>query len=216
MTDVVIHDAREYLFAIFEVTVVNDAVDLETRRFLGTGFFVTPKGDAITAAHVLPAPNELGPGRRVVATVVVDGKETIAWINHFAASHHFDVALIKVNLTKTKFFDTSDIEINPGTDVNVVGFPSHQVIGRGLEMRVLKGHATAVMPRLELNFPIPAGVSGSPVMVYTTVVGFATGRVRSEEIDEQSEEIATDGAVRSLAPTGKRRLFTAHAISSRC
>jgi hypothetical protein len=59
-------------------------------------------------------------------------------------------------------------------------------------MRVLKGHATAVMPRLELNFPIPAGVSGSPVMVYTTVVGFATGRVRSEEIDEQSEEITTD------------------------
>jgi len=99
--------------------------------------------------------------------------------------------IFSVNLPKTKFFKTSDMQVKPGEDLTVVGFPSHQVLGKGIEMRILKGHATAVMPRIELNFPIPAGMSGAPVLIGMKAVGFATGRVRSEEIDEQSEEITT-------------------------
>jgi hypothetical protein len=123
--------------------------------------------------------------------VLVDGEPTVAWINRSAVLPNFDVAIFQVNLARTKFMECSGAEVLPGADVTVVGFPSHQVLGRGLEMRILKGHVTAVMPRLELNFPVPAGMSGAPVLIGTTVVGFATGRVRSEEVDEQSEELVT-------------------------
>ena len=179
MADVVFPDAREYLFPIFEVTVVDDTVDPKTRRYLGTGFYVSSIGDAITAGHVLPKPSDLA------------CKETAALITRWAVFEAFDVALFSVNLPKTKFFKTSDMLVNPGEDLTVVGFPSHQVLGKGIEMRILKGHAAAVMPRIELNCPIPAGMSGAPVLIGMKAVGFATGRVRSEEIDEQSEEITT-------------------------
>jgi hypothetical protein len=42
---------------------------------------------------------------------------------------------------------------------------------------------------LELNFPVPAGMSGAPVFVHSKVVGYVTGTVRSEEIEEATEEI---------------------------
>lgn len=191
MPDVIFSDARDYLFPIFEVTVVDNTFDLSTRRYLGTGFYGSPIGDAITAAHVLPKQSDLGPDRKLIAWVMIDGEEGAAWITKWAVFEAFDVALFSVNLPTTKFFATSDIRIDPGTDLTVVGFPSHQVLGKGIEMRILKGHATAAMPRIELNFPIPAGMSGSPLLKGLTAVGFATGRVRSEEIDEQTEELTT-------------------------
>jgi hypothetical protein len=71
----------------------------------------------------------------------------------------------------------------------VIGIPSHEVWGSGNEMRLLKGHVTLSGKHLELNFPVPAGMSGAPVFVNTKVVGYVTGTVRSEEIEEVNEEI---------------------------
>jgi hypothetical protein len=187
----VITDAREYLFALFEVTTTEKAIELAGRRYLGTGFFVSSKGDAVTAAHVLPDPATLALNRRLVACLAIDGEQRFAWVTHGAVLEAFDVALFHVNLEQTKYFEISSEEVPPGTDISVIGYPSHQILGKGIEMRFLKGHVTAVMPRLELNFPVPAGMSGSPVFIGTKVVGFATGRVRSEEIDEQTEELIT-------------------------
>lgn len=56
-------------------------------------------------------------------------------------------------------------------------------------MRILKGHVTLSHKQLELNFPVPAGMSGAPVFLHNNVVGYATGIVRSEEIEDAHEEI---------------------------
>lgn len=96
---------------------------------------------------------------------------------------------MKVNLQKTEYLHISVEEILAGTDIQVLGIPNHEIVGKGKEMRILKGHVTLAHDRLELNFPIPSGMSGSPVMAGPFVVGYATGKVRSEEIEDQHEEL---------------------------
>jgi hypothetical protein len=184
-----LEDTREYIFPIFSVEAEDNGVHLQSRVFLGTAFFVTKKGDAISAGHVLPTPDELQSGHRLVAVVQRDGKETVCWITHAAKFEAFDLALLHVNLDETKYLPLSSQEITSGTDIQIIGIPSNDINRSGKEMRVLKGHVTLAWKRLELNFPVPAGMSGSPVLVGTKVVGYATGLVRSEELEEATETI---------------------------
>ena len=55
-------------------------------------------------------------------------------------------------------------------------------------MRIFKGYVTFFHKFLELSFPVPLGMSGSPLLVGIKAVGYLTGTVRSEEIEESSEE----------------------------
>ena len=182
-------DLREYIFPILSVLTDGDNIRMDGRKFLGTGFFVSRKGDAVTAAHVIP--QNVDQGRRLVAVVLVDDKETICWINQAATFPHVDFALVKVNLAKTKFFPVSQERLEMGTDIRIIGISEHETAEAGKkQMRLLKGHiVTFVGHKLELSFAVPAGMSGAPVMIGGEVVGYATGRVRSEEIEDSSEEI---------------------------
>ena len=189
MNPPVLEEAREYVIPLFTVKASGNGIFIESRKFLGTAFFVTRQGDAITAAHVLPHPSSLSEDLRLVAIVHVEGKEQVCWVNQAAVFEPFDVALLKVNLPNTKYLSVSAEPVLAGTDVQVLGIPNHEVVGAGKEMRILKGHVTFVHERLELNFPIPAGMSGAPVLAGPFVVGYATGKVRSEEVEDQYEEV---------------------------
>lgn len=189
MNPPVLEEARQYIIPLFTMKADGNGVFVETRKFLGTAFFITRHGDAVTAAHVLPPPESLAEDVRLVAVVVVDGKEELCWVSKAAVFEAFDIALLKVNLTTTKYLSVSAAPVFAGTDVQIIGIPNHEVVGRGKEMRILKGHVTFAHERLELNFPIPAGMSGAPVMSGPFVVGYATGKVRSEEIEDQHEEV---------------------------
>jgi hypothetical protein len=184
-------DAREYIFPIFELHPgEKDPISgLERSTYRGTGFFVGPKGLAITAAHVLKGIDEGTTNRVLVAVVVVDGKERLCRINKAAPLLSFDVALCSVTIDGSNFLPISTNVVNPGDDVTSIGIPTHRVHGPHLELRVLKGYVTGVYGRLELSFPVPAGMSGAPLFMGQHVVGYATGRVRSETIEEQTEEI---------------------------
>jgi len=188
MKKIIIEDAREYIFAIFSVPSEGNGIFLEKRKYLGTGFFVTKHGDAITAGHVIPNPEELEEGYRIIAVVVRDGKQIPCWITRCAKMELLDVALIHVNLDKTKYFQVSVEHIPVGTDVMTVGIPSHEIWGEGMEMRVFKGHVTFFKDFLELSFPVPLGMSGSPLFVGMKAVGYLKGTVRSEEIEEANED----------------------------
>jgi len=74
MSTLIIDDAREYIFPLFLVESQEDGVLLESRIYLGTAFFVSECGDAITANHILPEPDNLPHGKRVVA-IVQQGSE---------------------------------------------------------------------------------------------------------------------------------------------
>lgn len=189
MSTLVLNDAREYIFPLFVVDSQENGIFLESRVFLGTAFFVSKRGDAITANHVLPKPEDLPPGKRVVAIVQQDAKQQVCWLTHAASFEACDLALIHVNLERTKYLSLNDEEVPAGTDVQLIGVPSHEVWLRGKEMRILKGHVTLAANQLELNIAIPLGMSGSPVFIGTKVVAFATMSAKSEEVEDYTEEI---------------------------
>jgi hypothetical protein len=189
MKMITIENAREYIFPIFSVCSEDNGVFIESREYLGTAFFVTRRGDAITADHVIPKPEQLEDGRRLIAVIFENGKQKICWITQAAKFELFDIALIHVNTENTKYLQISPEQVAAGTDVQTLGIPSHEVWGSGKEMRILKGHITLSSKYLELNFPVPPGMSGSPLLVGTKVVGYVTGTVRSEEIEDSTEEI---------------------------
>ena len=56
MGELVLEDAREYVIPIFLVRAEGEGVYLESRVFLGTAFFVTKHGDAITVGHIIVGP----------------------------------------------------------------------------------------------------------------------------------------------------------------
>ena len=189
MPALILDDAREYIFPLFLVETQENGVFLESRTFLGTAFFVTRQGDAITANHVLPKPADVAPNRRVVAIVQQGSQQQVCWLTHFASFEQCDLALIHVNLERTKYLPLSDQDVPAGSDVQLIGVPSHEVWMAGKEMRLLKGHVTLAGPRLELNIPIPLGMSGSPVFLGSKVVAYAVQSVKSEEIEDYTEEI---------------------------
>ncbi len=189
MPSLALDDAREYIFPLFLVESKDNGVLLESRVFLGTAFFVSKCGDAITANHVLPKPNDLPHGKKVVAIVQCGTAQQVCWITHAVAFDGCDLALIHVNLEDTKYLSISDEEVPAGTDVQLIGIPSHEVWLSGKEMRILKAHVTLVAKQLELNIAIPLGMSGCPVFSGTKVVAFSTCSVRSEEVEDYTEEI---------------------------
>jgi len=188
----ILNDAREYIFPLFTVQAgEGNGIFLESRVLLGTAFFVTKNGDAITARHVMPQAEDLPSDKRVVAIVQSGEHQQICLINQVATFSGCDLALIHVNVEGTKYLQLMEEDVLNGTDVQLVGVPSHEVWMSGKEMRILKGHVTLVSKQLELNIGIPPGMSGSPVFVGDKVAAFATASYRSEEIEDYSEEIET-------------------------
>ena len=189
MTTHVIDDGREYIFPLFLVDSHDNSVDIDSRQFLGTAFFVTKQGDAITAGHVLPNPDDLPDGKKVVAVIQQGEQQHICWLTHAALFEKWDLALLHVNLDNTKYFPLSDENVFSGSDIVLIGIPNHEVWKAGKEMRILKGHVTLVTNQLELNFPIPLGMSGSPVLLDGKVVAYAVGTRKGEEIASYEEEV---------------------------
>jgi hypothetical protein len=201
LSDLVLEDAAEYVFPIFSVVADGDGVYLEDRHFLGTGFFVTKRGDAITANHVLPEPDQIALNRRIVAIVRVAGQAQTCWINKALKGAKFDFCLFKVNLTATNCLPISSEPVEWGADVYTIGIPSHELHASGKEMRILKGHVTMAHNLLELSFAVPAGMSGAPLFCGSKVVGYATGTVRSEEVEDSYEELQEVGPGREVIRT---------------
>lgn len=189
MSDFVIEDAREQILPIFLVDTQENGVFFHSRIFLGTAFFVSKRGDAITASHVLPIPAEIGEGKRLVAIVQRDGVSQPCWVTKAAIFPGCDLALVQINLTDTKYLPISDEEVLPGTDVSLIGIPNHEVWNGGKEMRFLKGYVSMSSKVLELNIALPKGMSGAPMFCGTKVAGFATGTFKSEELDESYQEV---------------------------
>lgn len=189
MSTLILNDAREYIFPLFMVDSKDNGVNLESRNFLGTAFFVTKYGDAITASHVVPKPDDIPTGKRVIAIVQRGIEQQVCWLTFTASFENCDLALIHVNIDRTKYLTLTDEEVVPGSDIQLIGIPSHELWRTGKEMRILKGHVTLVSNQLELNIAIPLGMSGSPVFLGTRVAAFATSTFKSEEVEEFTEEI---------------------------
>jgi len=210
---VIIAGAEEYIFPLYSAPADGDNVDLGAGAFLGTAFLVSSQGDAITAAHVIPLPEALPEGHRIVAATWHQGKPQPCWITHAATFESFDVALLQLNLRETKWLPLLSTDLPPGSDLSVVGIPNHQTRPDQRQLRHLKGHVTLASDVLELSCAVPRGMSGSPVFMAGAVVGYATGMVRSEEIEDSVEEVIENEPGREKVSRTEIRRVTSYGIA---
>ena len=187
-----LEDVRQYVFPIHlgssNKKDQKSYFQIDKKGFLGTGFLITKTGVALSAAHCVPDPKS------------IEGKSISAglWDGNHLRSHkiissitwpNFDIALIKLENSNGKFLPLSFEQIYMGMDIFTVGIPSHSIWQKGIEVRCLKGHVTFSGKFLELSFAAPRGMSGSPVFSEGKVIGVISGNVRSEDLEDQIEEI---------------------------
>ena len=189
-----IDDLRSYVFCIFSGTEKQPGtLDLDSLNFLGTGFFVTKNGDAVTAAHVLPVPDDLDAGRQLYAVLVFDNEEKYCRILMAVDFSQADLAIFRVQTEReaNPYFTLSFDDVGNGEDVMAFGVSAHSPYGTEKELRTLKGHITLKHNSgfAELSFPVPAGMSGGPVLIGTRCVGYLTGSINSEHTIDRTEEV---------------------------
>lgn len=136
---------------------------------LGTGFFISQDGIALSNYHVLS-----GASRGVIKTT--DGK-TYQIEQVISSSEQADLVKFKVNLKgeTAPFLATKETTLEKGEKVFVIGNP------HGFESSVSEGIISSIRPSddygtvLQITAPISPGSSGSPVMTYDgKVIGVAT------------------------------------------
>lgn len=186
-------DIREYVVPLFvaedpECLSPDQPVIVSRDRFLGTAFFISKNGVALTAAHCVPPPSSIPSGRAFLA-IIWDGERPRAQqVQMASVLDNQDIAVLKIAHCPSKYFPVSFEPVNMGEDVATVGVPDHSVSGTAYEYRYLKGHVTMVSKTLELSNPAPRGMSGSPVLRNGHAVGVLSFNARSEALEDQYEE----------------------------
>ena len=158
MPDLVIEDAREYVFCLYIGSEdVAGVVKEDSLTFLGSAFFVTDKGDAITAAHVIPNSDNLESNQSLFAIARKDNETVIYRVIMAAVFPDSDMAIFRVEVSENPYLEVSFERYQAGTDVMTLGIPAHDVYHQGKELRLFKGHITfAARPDFsELNFCYP-------------------------------------------------------------
>jgi hypothetical protein len=185
----IIEDVRSYIFPLLLAEEVEGKVKWKTNEFLGTAFFITNNGIALTAAHCVPSPVDLG-SRKLYAGIWYEGGIQLFYIAAATVFDNIDVAILKVKVPTVKYFPILFEDMILGSDVWTVGIPAHEIReGDKRIVRLLKGNVTFLSRFAELSFPAPKGMSGSPVFIEGKVVGILTGNLRSEQLEDQFEEI---------------------------
>jgi len=187
----VISDLRQYVFGLFLGHEQDSVVNLESLKFLGTAFFVTKAGDAVTAAHCLPSSADLTDGQCVLGIRNEGGEPKAYRVIVSAQFESSDFSIFHLAIENSKYFEVDFDEMLAGTDITAFGISEHQIYDQGYELRTLKGHTTMPIWRgtQELSFPVPGGMSGGPVLRGSKCVGFLIGNVSSEQLISQIEEI---------------------------
>lgn len=200
-------DVREYLAPLFVAedpsSIGPDQPIVVSRdRFLGTAFFVSKNGVALTAAHCVPEPSTLPQGHAFLAVIWDGQRARAAQVQVATVLDPQDVAILKIAHSPSKYLPVSFEPVCMGEDVATVGIPLHSVSGKDYEIRCLKGHVTRMSKTIELSFPAPRGMSGSPIIRNSKVVGVISWNARAESLEDQSDEkVETFGSVTQVTKT---------------
>jgi hypothetical protein len=188
-----LEEIRDYVFPInigkYTDNPIRNPFIKDADGFLGNGFFIAKNGLALTAAHCLPKPEDI-PGKSVCAGLW-DGKHIRAHnILSFIEIPGFDIAIMKVDNIAPKHLELNFIPLYMGMDLATVGIPLSSITPEGIGFRALKGYVTFVGRFVEVSFPAPRGMSGSPVFYNGKVIGVISGNAKSEYLEDQLEEIS--------------------------
>jgi hypothetical protein len=200
-------DVRRLLFPL--IGGKQEADGFHRTGLLGTGFFVSRLGLAMTAAHVLA---NLRDGVEARAALPSQTKSMtsygLLWKVILPGS---DMAVIRVNISASACFLTRFGPIDLGQDVETSAIPESMLItdptGKtGIRMRIAKGYVShGDGDSIAASFALPKGMSGAPLIVtegdLQFVSGMFVGQSRGEEIEDQITDVSDEG------PQGRHTLI---------
>lgn len=223
---------EDVAFPIASVAV--DAAGKQSDRLLGTGFFVNRNGTIATAAHVVRG---IEPPIHVGLRFASARPKETTWVRtdpwEFAPSG-IDIAISKVPHELVPFFGAGSTHNGVWQEVMTSGFPESGF--RYLDdlfaatQTGFRGYIAATHSKpdlvgipfkgeiIQLDFPIPKGMSGSPLFAKAGsavhLVGVCAGNWESEQIDYQVLHI--DDAGREYREVKTRAELKGLATSLHC
>jgi hypothetical protein len=156
----VLADIREYVVPLFIAENpaslrADQPVVVSRDRFVGTAFFVTKNGVALTAGHCVPDPASIPAGHTFLAITWSGTRAHAQQVQMATPVKDQDIAILKISHSPSKYLPVCFDPVHMGEDVLSVGVPLHSVSGPEYEFRCLKGNVTRVSKTLELSFPAP-------------------------------------------------------------
>jgi S1-C subfamily serine protease len=155
----------------------------KAQRFLGTGFFVSKDGNALTNAHVVEGCRQI--------SVNMEGQTAAAKV--LARDDRNDLALLTTDLHPADLIHWR-LAVRQGEDVVVYGFPLSGVLASGGNVAV--GNVTALAGLgndsrfLQISAPVQPGNSGGPLLDRNgTVVGIVVSKLNALEIASATGDI---------------------------
>lgn len=202
---------EETVFPICHFGMVGALAD--AKRLLGSGFFLNHEGFFITAGHVAQAFGNTRPGIFFKPDPVGDPLlNRVAWVGEFELGPS-DLAVGRVSVGAHTFFDCVGSVEGMWADVVACGYAESAVLlGNGRfrsPIRGLKGHVQRTISEgldddlpvagkvYELSFPIPKGMSGSPLYRVANnqlqLLGVCVASRSAEMVDFEDTTVDDDG-----------------------
>lgn len=182
----------DYVFPICELYPNEANNKFKIRHFHGSGFFIGTEGYFLSAKHLINNEDfKTADSKTVFGAILQDVQDNR--LNRFTKNimqieehPEYDVVIGKIDHTPPGFFSSDNQDAYGWEDVHCFGYPENlnknheQLYTFGSQF--LKGYIMRrvsqddipllnIPPSYELNFPIPKGVSGSPI--------FRIGQVKS-------------------------------------
>lgn len=202
---------EESVFPICHFEMKGDLAD--AKLLLGSGFFINQNGLFLTAGHVAQAFSRTKPGLLFKPDPVNQPYlNRVAWIDQYEVGPS-DVAVGKVEITTHTFFDRIGTAEGIWADVVACGYAESALLLGGdrfkSPIRGLKGYIQRAIADgrendipvdgkiYELNFPIPRGMSGSPLYRVrdgaVELVGLCVASHTVEMVDFEHISVDDDG-----------------------
>jgi S1-C subfamily serine protease len=164
----VVERALDDLFSEFGDSILR--VDRQD-GFVGTAFFVTAEGLALTAKHVVTFPtNDATKGASELYLVTRSGRRYPARLQRYSSD--FDLALLAVDAGKVTFLRLASANDKPGETLAAMGYKPD------FRLSVRTGTLERVEPgQVSLDLPTWPGMSGCPILnSFGEVVGILDGQ----------------------------------------
>jgi serine protease Do len=147
-------------------------VTVHSGKATGSGFFVSPEGHLLTAAHVVG-------DVKFVKVQLATGRELVGEV--LSVDHRRDVALLKTEAIGAPPLAIRLTEPNIGEELYAIGSPLGQTFSGSMTRGILSGHRTLDDQRyLQSDVAVLPGNSGGPLLdVAGKVVGISKGGVVS-------------------------------------
>lgn len=151
-----------------ELNWIHPYKNQETRRSIGSGFFIDNKGHIITCSHVIQN------SKKIYIEIPFEGDRKIE-VKVLGLCPEFDIALLKtINYKNTDFYELHSRKeiytIKPGCEVYAIGFPLGQD-----NLKFTKGIISGRQDSLiQTDTPINPGNSGGPLLLNGKVIGINT------------------------------------------